>query len=204
MAMGFLGLAILGCAKARAQGAAPEVCATLCGSWQLDVAASDALGLILDRALVDYKRPRLKQPRIPAESNVEAMTRAADEAALGPIQDRPEKRVLRAELMQALAPASRMTIIADGTDILITALGSSAQKISPGEPHARVDEFGTARIRAGWQKQQLIVTEAYDRRHQLQRSYGWQRKTDSLLFSQRVTRPGMPATTLRSVYRRIP
>src|SRR5512139_806713 len=94
----------LGLARA---GNTPAACASLCGEWRLDTAASDKPEQQLDAAFRQFKEPRVRRPSRTYGDNIEALGRAADEEALGPILDRPRSRELREELRHALRqPAS--------------------------------------------------------------------------------------------------
>jgi hypothetical protein len=86
--------------------------------------------------------------------------------------------------------------------VLISADGQTAQSLTPGEPHARVDRYGTARISVRWRGQQLEVSERYDRRNHQEKTYALH-GADSLQVLQVIARPGLPRITVRSVYRRL-
>ena len=91
------------------------------------------------------------------------------EASIGPIIDRPDRDELRTQILLALAPPQRLSIAADGADVLIGADSRSPRRLSPGVPHARVDSEGTARIRCSLEPGKLTVSERYDRRRRVQR-----------------------------------
>jgi hypothetical protein len=195
-------LAVLVAGQAFANAGTAPACMPLCGAWVLDTTESTDLNATLDKAMAQYKAPRARRMHEARGSSIESMARAADEETLGPIQDRPGATALRHELEQTLHPAHHLALDANEHDILIRRDDAMPLIFSPGEPHARVDDLGTARIRTTWQDRQLVVTEVYERSRQLRRSYALQRKTDTLVVTQLVTRPGLPVTTLRSVYRR--
>lgn len=179
----------------------PPPCASLCGEWRLDEGASDKPEQLLDVAFRQFKEPRIRRQHIPLTDSIEALGKAADEAALGPMLDRPRSRELREELQRALQQPRTLSIGADGEDIRITRDGSSPLGISPGERSTRVDVYGTARIDARWRGKQLVVREKYDRRNQQETTYGVG-GDGALRVTLVIARPGLPRITARSVYRR--
>jgi hypothetical protein len=183
-----------------AWASAPSACGSLCGDWQLD-SASDSPEQQLDVAFRQFKEPKVRGQRIPSTDNLEALRRAADEEALGPILNRPRGAELREELQRALRQPATLAITAAGDDIRITADGQSSQRVTPGEHSTRVDRYGTARIESRWRGSLLAIREKYDRRNQQETTYTV--GTDGLLrVAQVIARPGLPRVTVRSVYRR--
>jgi hypothetical protein len=193
----FLGSPRLGAIQASLPG-----CGGLCGSWQVNVAASDAPAAVVDKAFVNFKEPRPKRGRGHSSSNVDSVMLAEDEASLGPILDRPPRTALQDEINEALKPPQLLVLGAAGRDILIESDGRSSLRLTPNEPHSRVDGLGTAKIRTTWRGDQLVVSETYDRRHRHTRSYTLQRGANTLVVTQVITRPGLRSITLRSVYDR--
>lgn len=180
---------------------APAACASLCGEWRLDTTLSDNPGKLLDAAFQQFKEPRVRRPSRVYNDNIEALGKAADEEALGPILDRPRAAELRDELQRALRQPRALKIDGDAEDIRIAGDDASRLSVTPGENHTRVDAYGTARINARWQGAQLAVSEKYDRRNQQETSYSV--GSDGVLKVQQVLRrPGLPRVTVRSVYRR--
>jgi len=53
-----------------------------------------------------------------------------------------------------------------------------------------------------WRKEQLVVTERYDRRRQYTRLLALRASDGAMVLTQQITRQGVPALTLRSIYRR--
>jgi hypothetical protein len=184
-----------------ARAATPAACASLCGEWRLDAAASDRPEQLLESAFQQFKEPKLRRQHIPNTDNIEALGKAADEQALGPILDRPRSRELREELQRVIQQPRNLSITADADDILIAGDGSARQSVTPGEHSARVDRYGSARIDTRWRGAQLAVSEKYDRRNQQETTY--QLGSDGVLRVQQViSRSGLSRITLRSVYRR--
>jgi hypothetical protein len=184
-----------------ARAANPPACASLCGEWRLDTAASDRPEQLLDVAFQQFKEPKLRRSHIPNTDNIEALGKAADEEALGPILDRPRSRELREELLLVVEQPRSLTITADADDIRIAGDGASRRSLTPGEHSSRVDRYGSARIDSRWRGSQLAVTEKYDRRNQQETTYSL--GSDATLRVQQViARRGLPRITLRSVYRR--
>jgi len=184
-----------------ARAATPAACGSLCGEWRLDPSASDRPEQLLDAAFQQFKEPKVRRSHIPNTDNVEALGKAADEQALGPILDRPRSRELREELQRVVQQPRSLAITAEGDDIRITGDGSARQSVTPGERSARVDSYGSARIDTRWRGAQLAVSEKYDRRNQQETTY--QLGSDGALRVQQViSRSGLSRITLRSVYRR--
>jgi hypothetical protein len=186
---------------AQAGTATPPACASLCGDWRLDVAASDKPQQLLDVAFQQFREPKVRRPHMPNTDNLEALGKAADEEALGPILDRPRRKELREELQRALQQPQGLKISADAEDIRIAGDGASARSVTPGEHSSRVDLYGTARIDARWRGAQLAVSEKYDRRNQQETTYAVG-SDGALRVAQVIARPGLPRVTARSVYRR--
>lgn len=187
---------ILGVARA-----ATPVCGSLCGDWRLDAAASDQPQQLLDAAFQQFKEPKVRRPHIPNTDNIEALGKAADEQALGPILDRPRSHELREELQRVIQQPRSLGITADQDDIRIAGDGSARQSVTPGERSARVDSYGSARIDTRWRGAQLAVSEKYDRRNQQETTYVVG-ADGALRVQQVIARPGLPRITVRSVYRR--
>lgn len=187
---------------AKGAGAAtPAACASLCGEWRLDAGASDSPGNVLDAAFLQFKEPRARRPSRVYDNNIEALGKAADEEALGPILDRPHGAELREELKHALRQPRELRIGGDADDIRIAGDNASQLSISPGENHTRVDAWGTARITARWRGPQLAVSEKYDRRNQQETTFSVG-GDGTLQVQQVLKRQGLPRVTVRSVYRR--
>lgn len=190
--------AALGPARA---GTAPPACASLCGEWRLDPAASDRPEQLLDTAFQQFREPKLRRTHIPNTDNIEALGKAADEEALGPILDRPRSRELREELQRVIQQPRKLTIGAEADDILIAGEGTARQGVTPGEHSSRVDRYGSARIDTRWRGALLAVSEKYDRRNQQETTYSVA-SDGALRVSQVIARSGLPRISVRSVYRR--
>jgi len=185
-----------------AAAAAPPDCGALCGRWQLDPAASDALEPALDAAFAKFKEPRPRRMKEGNPANIDSMNKAADEAELGPFYERPKGFDLRKEITRTLTPPEKLELSATGSDILVAINGYKPLTLTPGEPHSRTDVYGTAEITVGWRKEQLTVTERYDRQRQYTRHLAVRRDDGALVLTQQITRQGVPALTLHSIYRR--
>jgi hypothetical protein len=191
-------LALTGLARA---ATTPPACASLCGDWRLDATASDKPEQLLDAAFLQFKEPKARRQSIPNTDNLEALRKAADEDALGPILSRPRSRELREELELALRQPRSLIISGNAEDIRIAGDGSSSMGITPGEHSSRVDRYGTARIESRWRGLQLAVREKYDRRNQQETTYSTG-SDGALRVTQVIARPGLPRITVRSVYRK--
>ncbi len=191
-------LALTGLARA---ATTPPACASLCGDWRLDATASDKPEQLLDTAFLQFREPKARRQSIPNTDNLEALRKAADEDALGPILSRPRSRELREELELALRQPRSLIISGNAEDIRIAGDGSSSMGITPGEHSSRVDRYGTARIESRWRGSQLAVREKYDRRNQQETTYSTG-SDGALRVTQVIARPGLPRITVRSVYRK--
>jgi hypothetical protein len=198
-----LPVVLLFCFQGTGAAADPQ-CRDLCQAWRLDETASDNIVAAVESAMKGYKPPKDQRRRISGGDSVEAMTRAADEEALGPIHKRPGSDILRDDLLQSLLQSRKLVLAPKGRDIAITRDTGTPQALSIDQPYARVDDFGTAKIRSEWQQDQLVVTETYDRRRKLQRSFRFDKKQASLVLTQAISRPGLAPLKVTSVYRKSP
>ena len=53
-----------------------------------------------------------------------------------------------------------------------------------------------------WRKEQLTVNERYDRKRQYTRHLAVRRDDGALVLTQQITRQGVPALIMHSIYRR--
>jgi hypothetical protein len=197
-----LSVVLLLCFQAAGAAVAAPSCQDLCQSWRLDETASDNIVAAVDSAMQGYKPPSDRRRRISGGDSVEAMARAADEEALGPIHKRPIGDVVRDDLLQSLLQSRKLVLVAKGDDVAIARDTGTPQALSIDQPYARVDDFGTAKIRSQWQQDQLVVTEIYDRRRKLQRSFRFDKKQAALVLTQTISRPGLAPLKVTSVYRK--
>jgi len=140
---------------------------------------------------------------MPVGGTMGEMGQAADAQALGPILDRPRRQELREELQAMLRQPHKLRLAASDNDVLISADGRTAASLMPGEPHVRVDRYGTAKIEVRWRSSTLAISEIYDRRNQQETTYGLRNADGTLQVVQVITRPGLPRIMVRSVYRRL-
>jgi hypothetical protein len=185
-----------------ASAAATPECGALCGRWQLDAAASDALEPALDAAFARFKEPKPRRMKEGSPGNIDSMNKAADEAELGPFYERPKGFDLRSEITRTVTPPDKLELTAKGTDILVAVDGHKPLSLTPGEPHSRTDAYGTAEITVDWRKEQLTVNERYDRNRQYSRHLAVRHDDGALVLTQQITRQGVPALVLHSIYRR--
>jgi hypothetical protein len=175
-------------------------CGPLCGRWRLDPAASDPVEARLDAALAAYREARERHNNdTPHSLNAAAEAELRD--SLGPINDRPDKDQLRTQLLSVLTPPETLQITLAGQEILIGADDRPARRYSPGEPHARVDAFGTATIKTSFSPGRLTINERYDRKREYLEAYAVAHADSSLVVTRTITRPGLKPLVLRSVYR---
>ncbi len=164
----------------------PPGCAWLCGNWVFDAANSDTSDAVVDAALEKYKEPsgsrRSPQP--------------------GATFDGPQgKAEFRAKLLADIAPPAALVLGERGDEILIKIEGLPDRRVFPGEPHSRVDSHGTAKIRADWKKDALVIDESYSGKHGQTETYALL-PDGTLLLTRVFEREGAKPMRQRLAYRR--
>ena len=134
-------------------------------------------------------------------NSLNAAAEAELQDSLGPITRPPGPGPLRNQLLALLTPPETLQITLAGQEILIGADDRTARRYSPGEPHARVDAFGTATIKTALTPGKLTITERYDRKREYLETYAVLRTDGTLVVTRTITRPGIKPLLLRSVYR---
>ena len=177
-------------------------CSPLCGLWHLEPEASDPLDSALDAAFAKFKAPRPKRMKEGNADNIQSMARADDEAAQGPVYERPLAQELREAVSRTLAPPRTLELSHAGRDILVSIDGRKPVRLTPGAPHSRTDSEGTAEIEVAWSQGQLTVSETYDRRRKYIRRLALRPSDGVMVLTQQIVRPGLPEVTMRSIYRR--
>jgi hypothetical protein len=175
-------------------------CQKLCGNWALDAAASDPVEPALDAAFARFKDPKPERMHRGNFDNLESLSREADEVSLGPIMARPPRARLREELVETLRTPKTLLLGANDDDVLIGSDGHTPRRLTPGEPSARVDAQGTAKIRCEWRQGRFVISESYGRRNDSSETYALQ--GDALIVTRVVKRQGLPELKLKSVYRK--
>jgi hypothetical protein len=178
----------------------PPGCAWLCGSWVLDAAHSESAAAVVDAALAKYKEPTARKPRRHQADPV-AQADAEAEDALRPMYDRPLKAQMRERLLVLVTPPASLVLAEQGEEIIIRPAGGPERHAFPGEPHSRVDDEGTAKIRTEWKKDALVINESYDHRREQTETYALL-PDGTLQVTRVVERPGVKKLELRSIYRR--
>jgi len=178
-------------------------CGVLCGEWRLDAAASDSPAQVLDAAFINFKDPRPRNvTRPPPTATDDVVVASIDEESLGPTFKRLPRDGLREELQKMMRQPSELRLAASGQDIRISSNTGPGDRLTPGEPHARVDRYGTAKISTGWKGSRLVVIEKYDHGNQQQTTFGLRKADEALEVVQLITRSGLPRVSFRTVYRR--
>jgi hypothetical protein len=178
---------------------APPACQP-CGTWHIDEAASEPVAPAVDAALAKYKPPRVKRFRGhygDIASETEAEFNNSLEERFGP-RDREK---LRDELMRALATPAQFTLRQDATDVLIEPADGYRRRVTPGEPHARVDSVGTAEIAATLRGPTLTISEKYQRKTENREVYALDAGKGLLRVTRSIRRPGLPTVVVHSTYR---
>ncbi|MGC4029622.1 MAG: hypothetical protein QM696_12185 [Steroidobacteraceae bacterium] len=178
----------------------PLDCGALCAQWVLDEGSGGNVDALLDTALADYREPKPRHMNRPPPT-LEGLEQADLERSLGPITDRPGKAELRRELQRLLRIPARLSIAVDGRDVLLAEAPEPPRRLSPGEPHARVDSLGTAEIRTVLRNARLTVSESYDSRRSYTQTYSVQRGNGRLIVVHEVRRPGLKPLRLQVTYR---
>jgi hypothetical protein len=149
----------------------PPGCAWLCGDWVLDATGSEAPAPVVDAALEKFR------------------------------EGAEIKAQVRAQLLALVAPPASVVLGEDGKRIVIRWEENPERHVFPGEPHSRVDAQGTAKIRADWKKDALIINESYGSKREQTETYALL-PNGTLQLTRVVERPEAKAMRLRSVYRR--
>lgn len=171
-----------------------------CGDWQLDAAASEAAEPAVDAALARYKPPKPRRFR-PRYGDVASETEAEFQASLDERFGPADRRELREELLKQLASPERFSLRQDGEDIVVLPEGGYRRRVTPGEPHARVDSLGTAEIEATLRGPTLTIAETYKRRTQNREVYAVDSAGAVLKVTRSVRRPGLPEVVVHATYR---
>lgn len=118
------------------------------------------------------------------------------------LEKRADATRLREELLAALTGPTTFVLADNGDEILLRVPSRPERRLTANRSHARVDQYGTAEIRASWRNDDsLLVTESYDRRRNQSESYALQRD-GTLVITREVERPGIKRLKVRAVYRR--
>lgn len=191
-----LALPLAGCAATTSARGAAVACAP-CGEWRL--ASADDAAAAIDAALQRYKPPRFRRPRA-AYGDIQAESEAELQASL----DRPPaqyRQELREELEKLVPAPAGLRLRQDGEDLVIEPAAGPSRRLTPGEPHSRVDALGTARIVGRWRHNGLEVVDDYDRRGTSNReSYLVDPASGHLRVTRSFERRGMPDLVLHSEY----
>ena len=170
-----------------------------CGAWQLDPASSDSAEPALDAALAKYKPPRPRRIR-GMYGDVRSETEAEFENSLierpGPV----DRQQLRDNLLKLLSAPAELRLRQDGEDIVIESASGITRRVTPGEPHARVDLLGTAQIVSQLRGDTLSITETYGRKLKNREVYVLDAGKGRLRVTRTVTRPGLKDVTVKSTY----
>jgi len=195
-------LAVLLTCSLPAAGATAPDCSPLCGLWHLEPEASDPLDTALNAAFAKFKAPRAKRIDEGSDGNIKSMARADDEAAQGPVYERPLADELREAVSRTLTPPRTLELSFAGKDILVSIDGRKPVRLTPGAPHSRTDSEGTAEIEVAWAKGQLTVSESYDRKRKYIRRLALRSTDGVMVLTQQIVRPGLPEVIMHSIYRR--
>ena len=128
------------------------------------------------------------------------MANAELDESLGPLRTRPQRDELRQQLTRQLVIPGTLRIAVDGEEIVLDEGRSSPRRFYPGEPYARVDAMGTAKITAAWARANFQVIEKYDSHRSNRETYAVDQRSGNLVVTRVVERPGMKDIVLRSVY----
>ena len=195
-----LSLALFAPFALHARAQAPTECPP-CGSWELDVAASQPADAAIESAMLKYKEPKIPRRRAP-RGDLVAETEAEFENSLDERPGPARRNNLREELLKLLQSPATLRLRQDRDDIVIEAQGGPTRRVTPGEPHDRVDARGTARIVSNWRKPAtLTVAETYSRKTSNRETYALDARSGSLLVTRTVERVGLPDVIVHSSYR---
>ena len=181
-------------------GATATPCGKLCARWQLDAAASTDPTDAINAAMAAYKEEKIRRRRT-SSSDLAALANAELDDSLGPLRQRPEREELREQLARQLVIPQELRFTVDGEDIVLDEGRSSPRRFHPGEPYARVDSVGTARISIQWQQGAFVIHEDYKRSRSNRESYAVETRGERLIVTRSIERPALPSLVVRSIYR---
>jgi hypothetical protein len=178
-------------------------CGALCGEWRLDTAASDSPAQVLDAAFANFKDPKPRHmPKPPPSASDEVVVGAMDEESLGPTFKRMPRNGLREELQKMMRQPPGLQLTASGQDIRISTDAGLADRVTPGEPHTRVDRYGSARISTSWHGSRLEIIEKYDHSNVQKTTFSLRSTDGAMEVLQVITRSGLPKVSFHTIYRR--
>jgi hypothetical protein len=170
-----------------------------CGAWQLDAATSDSAGPALDAALARYKPPR--QPRMRGNwGDVRSETEAEFQNSLNERPGPADRKRMHDDLLRLLNSPQELHLRQDGQDIVIEAVGGPTRRVTPGEPHSRVDMQGTAEIVSKLNGATLSITENYGGKTRNRETYVLDASKGRLLVTRSVSRRGLKDVVVHSTY----
>lgn len=123
------------------------------------------------------------------------------DTALEKFREPDIKAQVKAQLLTLLNPPATLVLGEQGKQVRIRWDESPERRVFPGEPHSRVDAQGTAKIRADWKKDALIIQESYGSKREQTETYALL-ADGTLQLTRVVERPEAKAMRLRSIYRR--
>jgi hypothetical protein len=170
-----------------------------CGAWQLDVASSQDGQSVLDAAMAKFKPPKMRRMRA-MRGDIAAETEAEFANSLIERPGPDFRKHLRDDLLKLVRSPESLQLRQEGEDVVIEAAGGGTRRVTPGEPHARVDELGTAEIVSKWQGASLSITESYMRKTRNREVYTLDAAKGRLLVTRTVQRPGLPDVVVHSTY----
>ena len=181
-------------------GATSTPCGKLCAHWQLDAPASTDPTDAINAAMAAYKEEKIRRRRT-STSDLATLANAELDESLGPLRRRPEREELHEQLARQLVIPKELRFAVEGEDVVLDEGRSSPRRFHPGEPYARVDSVGTARISIQWQQGTFVVYEDYKRNRSNRETYAIEPRGERLIVTRSIERPALPNLVVRSIYR---
>jgi hypothetical protein len=167
-----------------------------CGAWRLE--SSDDATAAVDAAMAKYKPRKPRMMRVPTGDIA-----AESEAEFHNSLEMPQpgyREELRAGLLKLATSPAELKVRLDGEDVVVEAAGGPTRRVTPGEPHARVDSMGTAEIASKWRRDGLLVTETYTGKTNNREAYVVDAAHASLTVTRTFERRGLPDVVVHSHY----
>lgn len=189
-------LLALGCQSLSPQPTAAG--ASISGSWQADLAASDNFDQKITPLVAQVRRhemPRMAQAGDPAAGG--------GTARIDPLFMPPEDPAkLRTRLADDLRPAATLRIAVVGEGVEITRDAEPTRQFLPSQSVSRIDTSGAARLECGWDQGAFVIHAKYTNRGARSWRLEHDAATDTLKVTFKANNPEFGQLELHTLYRR--
>lgn len=225
LAASILSLSV-GCASVRSPAPANPL---LSGHWQLDTSASDSVETKVSTAISAWQAKLRKRSGYPDAGNAgnagggyggrgghRGGTGGGAQGGSGPDQSgdpsgeefdmlrpvAPDFAEVRRRLLQALTPPDRVRFDTGTEFVRITPDSVPPRDYHTDEEFSRIDEYGTAKIDAGWSGDAFELRARYSSHATLIEHYAVDARTDTLTVTYHLNDPMVGKIDASSVYHR--